>query len=465
MGGGAIASSSISRAESRSESADARRATTTTKRPPKEEVAREAEPPKIVPTFNEFAKSYLEISAVKNKHSSVRSKETLLRVHLLPAVGDLKLDQVTYAVIEDLKVALSKKPLANSERRWNGLPKPKNEIRNLSSKSINNCLTVLRRMLSIARKRGVIAVVPEVEWLRAPKPEFDFLTYEEADRLLAKADGEWHTMILVGLRTGLRFGELIGLRWQDVDLVAGRIMVRQNIVQGIVGTPKSGHAREVPLGDDVLKALRSHRHLRGPLVFCNLDGEVLTVGEPRYALERICRLAGLRQISWHVLHHNTESSIMPRAGQTSKPRRRQDRGRTVDGSRLSEALQEVQQPVAGPVASGPRVSRRGAGKGSLLELEIGGEVHLRRFDRLVPETKRDDGPVNAGLQELHRRGVAKYVGRHALPLQGFAAVSSGGDVLGNDVLDAVGAELASASIREERIRRGLTTGAFAEPAA
>ena len=278
----------------------------------KEEVAREAEPPKIVPTVNEFATSYLEISAVKNKPSSVRSKETLLRVHLLPAVGHLRLDQVTYAVIEDLKVRLSRTPLANSERNWNGVPKAKNEIRNLSQKSINNCLTVLRRMLSIARKRGVIAMVPEVEWLRPPKPEFDFLTYEEAERLLKAADGEWRTMILVGLRTGLRFGELIGLRWQDVDLVAGRIMVRQNIVRGIVGTPKSGHAREIPLGDDVQKALKSQRHLRGPLVFCDIGGEEFTTGEPRYALERICKLAGLRQIGWHVLRHTFASHLAMR---------------------------------------------------------------------------------------------------------------------------------------------------------
>jgi integrase len=167
-------------------------------------------------------------------------------------------------------------------------------------------------MLSIARKRGMIANVPEVEWLRPPKPEFDFLTYEEAERLLKAADGEWRTMILVALRTGLRFGELIGLRWQDADLVAGRIMVRQNIVKGIVGTPKSGHAREIPLGDEVLKALKSHRHLRGPLVFCTMDGEEFTVGEPRYALERICRLAGLRQIGWHVLRHTFASHLAMR---------------------------------------------------------------------------------------------------------------------------------------------------------
>jgi integrase len=169
--------------------------------------------------------------------------------------------------------------------------------------------------------------------MTSPKPEFDFLVFEEAERLVKAADGEWRTMILVALRTGLRFGELIGLRWQDVDLVAGRIMVRQNIVKGIVGTPKSGHAREIPLGDDVLKALKSQRHLRGPLVFCNMDGGVFTVGEPRYALERICRLAGLRQVSWHVLRHYAASRIMPTGDAVLLVR-----GHAVGSSRLAVQL-------------------------------------------------------------------------------------------------------------------------------
>jgi integrase len=81
-------------------------------------------------------------------------------------------------------------------------------------------------MLAIARKRGLIAAVPEVEWLKTERGDFDFLDFEEADRLVASADGEWATMILVALRTGMRRGEVLALRWQDVDLVAGRILVR-----------------------------------------------------------------------------------------------------------------------------------------------------------------------------------------------------------------------------------------------
>jgi integrase len=246
---------------------------------------------KEVPTLHDFVPTYIATSRAKNKPSSVYAKEMLLRQHILPRLGNLRLDRVTYAVIEDFKLALGETPIANVTRRKNGEP-GRATGRLLGQKSINNVLTVLRRMLSIARKRGLIATVPEVEWYRPPPPDFDFFSFEEAHRLVAGAEGEGRTMLLVAVRTGLRLGELLGLRWQDVDLVAGRLMVRQSIVRGVVGTPKSGKAREVALGDEVVRALKAHRHLRGPLVFCDADGAALRVPPARWIIQRACKDGG-----------------------------------------------------------------------------------------------------------------------------------------------------------------------------
>ncbi len=290
----------------------------------KEEAASRA-PPREVPTVNDFATTYLEVSELKNKPSSVESKEMLLRMHIRPHLGEMKLDAVNYAAIEDFKITLSKTPVANAEKirdnaarkrakRVNPDPmaKPVEGLRYLSPKTINNCLTVLRRMLVIAYKRGLIDKVPEVEWLKSAKPEFDFFTFEEAGRVLAAAEGEGRTTILVALRTGMRQGEILALRWEDVDLVAGRINVRRNVVWGHLGTPKSGKGREIALGHEVLAALKSHRHLRGPLVFCNGDGEMLTPGELKWPLWRACKKAGLRFVGWHVLRHTFASHLAMR---------------------------------------------------------------------------------------------------------------------------------------------------------
>lgn len=267
--------------------------------------------PKEVPTVRDFAPAYLATSGAKNKPSSVASKEMFLRLHILPRLGHLRLDEVTYAEVEDFKLALGGTLIANVTRRKNGEP-GKAPTRKLGQKTINNALTVLRRMLVIARKRGLIGSVPEFEWFRPQLPEFDFFTFEEADRLIAGAKDEWRAMIVVALRTGLRLGELLGLRWQDVDLRGGKLVVRQNIVRGVVGTPKSGKAREVPLSDEALAALKGHRHLRGPLVFCDQEGAALRVPKTRYGMEHACKKAGLRPVGWHVLRHSFASHLAMR---------------------------------------------------------------------------------------------------------------------------------------------------------
>lgn len=258
---------------------------------PTESILPAPPPPKEVHTIESFAPTFLAVSGVANKPSSVNSKEQVLRDHLKPHIGPLALERVDYATIEDLKVTLRGK---------------------LSAKSVNNVLTVLRRMLAIAKKRKLIESVPEIEWLRVPKSQFDFLTFDELRRLVTAADGEWTTMVLLAARTGLRQGELLALRWEDCDLVAGRLMVRQAVARGIVGTPKSGKDREVPLSPETVARLKSHRHLRGPLVFCDAAGHMLTRGECKHPLYRACKRAGLRRIGWHVLRHTFASHLAMR---------------------------------------------------------------------------------------------------------------------------------------------------------
>ena len=257
---------------------------------------------KEIPTVRAFSKTFIETSQIKNKPSSVDAKNAIFKFHLLPLIGDLSLDKVTYAVIEDLKLALAKKTVTRVAAE------KVDTARTLAPKTVNNCLVVLRRMLVVARKRGLIEYVPDVEWLKAPQPEFDFLDFEEADRLVNAAQGQLRIMVLVALKTGMRQGELLALRWQDVDLTAGRVSVRQNVVRGKLGTPKSGKPREIALGNDVLAALKAHRHLRGPLVFCDMSGKMLTDSESWKPLSHACKRAGIRPICWHVLRPSRVTS-------------------------------------------------------------------------------------------------------------------------------------------------------------
>ena len=251
----------------------------------------EKEKEKSQTKFKDFVADFMEYARSNNKPSEVENKQMILRLHLVPAFGELELSAIKPRLIEQYK----------GRKLQAGLAK----------KSINNHLTVLHKLLSVAEEWELVPFVPKVKWLKAPKPEFDFLDFEEAERLVAAA-GEWETMIVVALKTGLRQGELLALRWEDVDLVRGRLLVRQSFVRGRFGTPKNGKPREVPLSKDTVQLLKSYRHLKGELVFCEAGGEVLTKNMCRRPLYSACKRAGLRLLGWHVLRHTFASHLVMR---------------------------------------------------------------------------------------------------------------------------------------------------------
>ena len=120
--------------------------------------------------------------------------------------------------------------------------------------------------------------------------------------------------------TGLRRGEVLALRWQDVDHDAGVIRVRRTYTRGRFGTPKSRRSnRAVPLADRVAVALRQQfGRTRFPdevdLVFCHpIGGGVLDPSKVRKRFQAAARRAGLRPVRFHDLRH-TFGTRMATAG-------------------------------------------------------------------------------------------------------------------------------------------------------
>src|SRR5262249_38949999 len=155
---------------------------------------------------------------VNNKASEQASKRSIFAQHLVPYFGDMALDEIGPRQIAAYKAAKLK---------------PANGTPGLKPKTINNHLTVLGKSLALAIEWGKLRVAPRVGFLRVAEPAIDFLTFEEAPLLLASADpGPWRTMILLGLRAGLRQGEILALEWPDVDLARGVLHVRRRIWEG-----------------------------------------------------------------------------------------------------------------------------------------------------------------------------------------------------------------------------------------
>lgn len=147
--------------------------------------------------------------------------------------------------------------------------------------------------------------------------EFKAETYtpEEVDRLFAVSrtmGPAVHTLTLIGLRAGPRFGELAELRWKDFDFDNHRIAIeRARNQQGKVTGPKHG-SRYVDMNAEIATYLRSLPTPadRDALVCCNSDGKFYKQGKATRVLRNARTLAGLKHIRLHDMRHTFASQLL-----------------------------------------------------------------------------------------------------------------------------------------------------------
>jgi integrase len=140
--------------------------------------------------------------------------------------------------------------------------------------------------------------------------DIDAFSVEEVHALVrAAASAQDAAMFLTAAFTGLRLGELLALRWSDVDYAGEAIRVRRSYnVHGGVGTPKSGKVRSVPMVTDVAQALAAlqgrRRFVRDEdLVFPGESGGFQDASALRVRYRRALAAAGLRSLRFHDLRH------------------------------------------------------------------------------------------------------------------------------------------------------------------
>ncbi len=245
------------------------------------------------PTFEEFVPRWFNgYVFVNNRPTEQQQKRRIVARYLLPEFGKLRLCDIGQEEIERFK----------GNRRQAGL----------AAKTINNQLAVLHRCLTCAKEWKVLKTeVPRIPILRCAEPVFRFLNVDDCERLLAVAPaGVIRTMILTGLRAGLRFCELAALRWVDVDLPRGYITVCRSAVSGHVAQPKSNRIRHVPLTRELMEAL-SDLPRQGELVF-HRDGRMMSYDFAWKLITSLSRSAGIEHTTWHDLRHTFASRLVER---------------------------------------------------------------------------------------------------------------------------------------------------------
>lgn len=194
-------------------------------------------------TVKQASDAYIADAERKGRKPSTRENiESETRVHLTPFYAGRTMDAIGTQDVFDLVAVLHGKGLS---------PKSIRNIVGTLSALFNFALSPRRRWASVNPCIGVD--LPAV----AEATEIRFLTVEELDRLIAHVrPGVFRdhdrAMILTAAMTGMRKGELVALRWRDVDWPSMRIRVRQNYVRREFGTPKSKRStRSVPMTPEV----------------------------------------------------------------------------------------------------------------------------------------------------------------------------------------------------------------------
>jgi integrase len=184
----------------------------------------------------------------------------------------------------------------------------------LSSTTVRYAYSILRIALGRALKSG--RVVRNVATLVDPPSkashEIRPLTADQARQFLSStADDRLGPLYAVAITTGMRQGELLALRWRDVDLDRGGLAVRHTLRQGTreLAEPKTDRARRtLRLGSDVVAVLREQRRRQGTIdpdafVFATRTGQPLSSRNVTRDLQKALARAGLPRQRFHDLRH------------------------------------------------------------------------------------------------------------------------------------------------------------------
>ncbi|KKB99594.1 tyrosine-type recombinase/integrase [Mycolicibacter arupensis] len=173
---------------------------------------------------------------------------SLSRKHLEgTGIGDKRMDRLNPSDVESLIVELRGKKLADS--------------------TVRQVYTVLRQALDVAVRDGLLASNPAAKVKRpaVARKEAVYLSAADVARLLGAAKGlRYYLAVLLMAATGLRRGEVAGLRWRDIDLAKGQMTVRHTLsrVDGelVLTEPKTDRSRRrIPLHSGLVTQLKAHR--------------------------------------------------------------------------------------------------------------------------------------------------------------------------------------------------------------
>lgn len=233
------------------------------------------------------------------KPSTLAGYRALLRAHHLPAFADTPIESVDSAAIEAWLAGIDRSPATKTK-----------------------ALVLMHGVLERARRVWRLPANAAADVEKPPhraSGDIDVFSAEEVLALVRAADNEQDAaLFLTAAFTGLRRGELLALRWRDVDFPAQIVRVRASFSGGALTTPKSGKVRSVPMAPDVATALaklgrRQEWTGDDDLVFAGRFGGHLDPQKLRHRYNAALLRAGLRRLRFHDLRHTFGTRMIAKA--------------------------------------------------------------------------------------------------------------------------------------------------------
>jgi len=266
-------------------------------------------------------KEWLPSIAASVRPSTWTAYRMLCETHIIPALGTVPLQRLSAAMLNKLYADL----LAHGRRDGKG---------GLSARTVQYVHVTCHKALADAVKWQLLTrnVADQATPPRPQAKEPTTWTAGDLRASLAHVEGDrLYPAFLLAATTGLRRGEVLGLRWRDVDMAGGRLAVVQTLLQVrnevALGTPKTAKGRRsVALDTRTVEALRAHRlaqveerlafgpgYQDGDLVFAREDGAPLQPDSFSHTFARHAKAAALPAIRFHDLRH-THATLALQAG-------------------------------------------------------------------------------------------------------------------------------------------------------
>jgi len=243
-------------------------------------------------TFRDYAEgSWLPEVLPAVKHSTRRHYQYLLKVHLYPAFGSFQLRLITRDAVQSLLSAKLRSGLS-----W---------------ATVKHIRTVLGAVMGAAEMAELIPSNPVRKTRlprRGPRKEKAIIAPEKIRELLDALPEPSQSLARLLVFTGLRIGELLALRWRDVDLESGVLRVTRSVYEGHFDEPKTARSRRsVPLGARSIEILLARKPAAvdpEDLIFSTRSGTAFERHNLSHKqLRPACKRLGLAGISWHWLRH------------------------------------------------------------------------------------------------------------------------------------------------------------------